>query len=154
MSLETVRVVAFVVVMLAAGCRPPPALPPVPSLGGPAWTELTSEHFTMWTDASPQRGRELLREMERLRQVVLGIGFPRAPAYGRSLVIAFRNAEEVGAFVPPQFSAYSWGGRGGIFQPIIVINANADQDDRRLVTHELVHVISYTVIRQPTSHAA
>ena len=138
-------ILGLVLVLVACGAPPVP-VPPVPSRGGPAWTELTSAHFTMWTDASPGRGRELLRQLEHLRQVVLGVAFPRAPAEGKSLVIAFRNAEEVGAYVPAQFTAYAWSGRGGIFQPLIVLNADPDVTDTRIVTHELAHIISYAVI--------
>ena len=57
-----------------AACRGP-AVPAVPSQGGPAWIELASEHFTVWTDASRGRGVEMIREMEHLRQVVRGVGF-------------------------------------------------------------------------------
>lgn len=68
-----------------------PALPPIPSKGGPMWTELESEHFTLWTDASLNRGHELIRQLEHLRQVVLAIGFGPGEPEGRSLVIAMRD---------------------------------------------------------------
>ena len=35
--------------------------------------ELTSEHFAVWTNAAPDRARTLVRTMENLRQVVLGV---------------------------------------------------------------------------------
>jgi hypothetical protein len=102
----------------------------------------------MWTNSSPNRGRELLREMEQLRQILLDVAFPRAQAKGRILVLAFRNADEVAAYVPRQFSAYSWSGRGGIYQPLIAVNADAEETDHRVLTHELTHVISYAVIEE------
>ena len=37
------------------------AVPPVRGKGGPAWTELTSQHFTVWTDGDPANVRELMR---------------------------------------------------------------------------------------------
>ena len=50
-------------------CRPPPAVPPLPSKGGPPWVEASSAHFTVWTDA-PDRAKGLVQTMERLREVV------------------------------------------------------------------------------------
>jgi len=84
--------------------------------------------------------------MEHLRQVVLGVGFSGAGVEGRSLVIALRDEEEVGVFVPSQFIAYAWSG-GAIRQPLIVIPANSQNDEAHVVTHELTHVISYNAIR-------
>ena len=118
----------------------------MPSAGGPAWTELTSEHFLVYTDASVARGHEIVREMEHLRQVVLGVAFPRAEVGGKIFVVAFRNSAEVAAFVPKQFNAMAFEGDGGIYQPMIVVNANADEDDRETLTHELTHVISFGAI--------
>src|SRR5262245_22427870 len=82
----SMRVTTVHVAMIAvlAGCAA--AVPQVPSQGGPAWRELTSEHFTVWSDADPGRARELVREMEHLRQVIVGVAFPGVPAGGRSLV--------------------------------------------------------------------
>jgi hypothetical protein len=121
-------------------------LPPVPGQGGPAWRELESEHFTMWTDTSPGRARELIREMEHQRQVVLGVGFASSHAEGRSFVIALRDPYEVGEFLPEQFAAYAYSG-GPLFQPTILLPAEGDRRQAHLVTHELTHVISYNVIR-------
>lgn len=127
-------------VVLAAACRGP-ALPALPSQGGPAWIELSSEHFTLWTDASRGRARTLIREMEHLRQVVIGVGFSGS-FEGKSFVIALRDADEVGVFVPEQFTAFAFYG-GALKQPGIVLAAD---DESTVVTHELVHVIAFNVI--------
>jgi hypothetical protein len=134
-----------VLVIAMAACRGP-ALPALPSQGGPAWVELESDHFTLWTDASPARGRQLIREMEHLRQIVLGVGFVNAAAEGRSFVIALRDGREVGEFATPAFAAYAWSG-GSYMQPVILLPADTDESDNYIVTHELAHVISYHVIR-------
>jgi hypothetical protein len=120
------------------------ALPAVPSKGGPAWIEVQSEHFTVWTDAPRARILKLVREMEHLRQVVLGVGFAGTRIEGRSFVLALRDGEEVGVFVPEQFVAFAFYG-GALRQPGIVLPADANEND--IVTHELVHVISFNVIR-------
>ena len=41
------------VAWFAAACGA--AVPPVPGKGGPAWHELTSPHFVVWTDADGKR---------------------------------------------------------------------------------------------------
>jgi hypothetical protein len=142
-----VRNAALALLVVVAACKPHgPALPAVPGKGGPAWLELQSAHFTLWTDASRERAHELIREMEHLRQVILGVGFTGADVEGRSLVLALRDAEEVGVFLPEQFVAFAFAG-GTARQPVIVLPADATGDDAPVVTHELTHVISYAAIR-------
>lgn len=136
------RVSRLVLLLALAACHGP-AVPAVPSQGGPTWRELESAHFTMWTDASRSRARTMIREMEHLRQVVLGVGFAGTQLEGKSFVLALRDGEEVGAFVPEQFVAFAFHG-GALRQPGIVLPA--DETDNDIVTHELVHVISFAVI--------
>src|SRR5262249_29645782 len=105
------------IVVVVVGCHAHgPALPTITGKGAsarpimhgngvPACLEPKSEPFTVVTDVSPARAQRLIREMEHLRQVVLGVGFNSANAEGRSLVLALRDAEEVGVFIPPQFVA-------------------------------------------------
>lgn len=137
--------VRIALVSMIAACHGP-ALPAIPGRGGPAWVELQSEHFTLWTDGSSSRGHRLIREMEHLRQVIHGVGFDSGRPDGRSLVIALRDSEEVGVFLPPQFTALASGG-GPIHQPMIILPADAQDDTAHVITHELTHVISFNVIR-------
>src|SRR5262249_11687552 len=115
--------------------------------GGPAWTELTSEHFTLWTDAPIGRARELMREMENLRQVVIGTAFRSVAGPGRSLVIALRD-DEVHGYIAPQFGAISSPPYGNpIRQGLILLPAESkNQADEITEAHELTHVISHAVI--------
>ena len=133
-----------IVGLLACGA----AMPPVPGKGGPAWIELTSEHFTVWTDGPPDRGRELIREMERLWQIVAGVVFPSVPASGRDLVIAFRDDDELTALsLTGEPRAYAIPAQPPLWQPMFVLSAfsNRDQEDRT-VAHELTHAISHAVV--------
>jgi hypothetical protein len=111
------------------------------------WRELTSEHFVVWTDASASRAPILMRTMENLRQVVLGVSFFKQEIPGKSFVIAFNDQSEVTPFVPPQFIARAWSGDNVLRQPVIVLAASALEDDRRIVTHELTHVVAFNVIQ-------
>lgn len=122
-----------------------PAIPAIPSQGGPAWFELQSEHFTLWSDGTKQQAHLLIKQMEHLRQVVLGVGFQSGNANGRNLVLALRDQQEVNAYIPPQFMAMANSG-GAIRQPMIVLPIDAPDGDLPVVTHELTHLISYNVI--------
>jgi hypothetical protein len=134
-------------VFVACACGA--AVPPVPSKGGPTWYELESEHFTLWTDSSLERGRGLIREMEDLRQVVIGVGFRGASGVGRSFVIALRDDDEVAAFMPGDFAAMASPAMSYIRQPMILLAAKSTRDpDHVVAAHELTHTISQAVIKK------
>src|SRR5262245_24202764 len=77
---------------VVAGCAA--TLPAVPGKGGPPWLELTSEHFTVLTDADQFTASGLMRQLEQVHQVLVGVAFPAA-ARGRILVFALRDDEEL-----------------------------------------------------------
>lgn len=132
---------ALVLVLALAACGP--AIPPLPGQGGPVWRELTSEHFTLWTDGSPQAARDLMRKMEDLRHAVIGIAFHGGGA-GRVLVIALRDEDEMRAFMPGDFKAIASDPDSNIHQPLIMLPIDTYDE---VVAHELTHTISQTVIR-------
>jgi hypothetical protein len=136
--------IAIAVASVACGA----AVPPVPGKGGPAWLELTTEHFVVWTDAGEPRGRELVQDIERLRQVVVGTAFPHASAMSKSFVIALRDDAETDAFVPGDFAALASPPNGNLLaQPVIVLSASSNVESAdRIAAHELVHAISHAVI--------
>ncbi len=136
--------------MLAAvGCGA--AIPPVPSQGGPPWRELTSEHFTVWTDGSREAGDALIQRMEDLRHAVIGIGFRAAAGPGRVFVLALRDRYEVSAYVGEGVGAVAVTSRGSLYQPFILLPVEtATQRQFEVAAHELTHSISHLVIaRQP-----
>jgi hypothetical protein len=110
------------------------------------WRELTSEHFDVWTNAALDRARVLVQTMEHLRQVVLGVSFFHGDVKGKSLVVAFQSIDEVHQYVEPQFIAHAWSGGNVVFEPVIVLAAESLENDRRIVTHELTHVIAFNAI--------
>jgi hypothetical protein len=130
--------------VFAVGCAA--ALPEVPSKGGPPWRELTTEHFTLWTDATAERGRDLVDEMEHVRSVVYGVAFPDLAVGGRTFAVAFRNQRESGNFTPPDHPAVTYSGTTmELRQPLMVFYADAHHDDQ-LVAHELTHAVSYSAV--------
>jgi hypothetical protein len=137
------RAAALAMVIAVAGCGG--AVPPLPSQGGPEWRELVTDHFTVWTDGSEQRGRELLREMERFRQIIAGVAFPGSRTELRDFVVVLRDDDELAAFSPtgePRPFAVTGS------EPMVVLSAysNLNPSDRAVV-HELTHAISSSVIQ-------
>src|SRR5512140_534398 len=122
--------------LLVAACGA--AIPPVPGKGGPAWIELTSPHFVVWTDTSEERGRELVNEMEHFRQVVMGTGFANVEGNAQVRVFALRDDAELHAFVPEQFAAMASPADGNVLrQAMIVLSADSNFNDSDLVeAHE------------------
>lgn len=133
-------VLSVVVGMVASGACGPRILP-VPGKGGPAWHELTSEHFTLWTNTDLAHARELIEKMERIHQVVDGFAFPSPSPNARGLAIAVRDDRELEA-AGGEARPYAWHARLPLGQPTIVFSA--ENSDSRTLTHELTHQIMYT----------
>jgi hypothetical protein len=141
------RVVVLVILALFPACAA--GLPATASRGGTRWIELTSEHFTVWTDAEPPRAQELVRKMEHLRHVVSRIAYPTSPTQGRSLVILLRNDQELRAFdFRGEARAYSSLAAPPLWQPVMVLSLTSGEDGDRLLAHELTHVVSSSVIHE------
>ncbi len=138
------RVEISQVLVVLAGCGA--AIPELPSKGGPAWTELTSDHFTLWTDAAIPQATALIQGMEDLREAETGVAFHGVSPVGRSFVIALADRDELHAFVPTQFEAYAATMEGAFSQPMIVLAAS-DDVTTGIAAHELTHVISHSVMR-------
>ena len=148
------RAISCVVPLLLASCFA--AVPAVPSLGGPKWTQLDSEHFTMWTDASEEQGRDQLTKMEHVRQILGAVAFHGVATGGHIFVISLRDIDELHAFTSDKLA--SWESPAAMaFRPTTspfrqsMIAIAADYQGRHEVdSHELTHAISYGVLhRQP-----
>jgi hypothetical protein len=123
------------------------AVPPVPGRGGPQWIELQSPHFTVWTDADPASVRESIDKMERLREVLVRVVFPTAPAAGRALVIAVRDDAELRAFsATGEPRAFAMAPQFPLWQPMMVLSAYSGRAHDVTTAHELTHVISFGVV--------
>jgi hypothetical protein len=138
--------VAVVMVVEFMACRAP--VPPVPGKGGPAWIEMTSPHFTIWTDADPDRAREIMVKMERLRVLLVYAVFPTAPAEGRDLAIVLRDNAELRAFsTTDQIRPFAARVQLPLWQPMIVLSASSERGELEVaLAHELVHAISSGII--------
>jgi len=128
---------------LCLGCGT--RFPAAPRDGGPPWTELTSEHFTVWTDADPARVSQLIREIERFHHVASVVAYPSSPSSGRALAIVVRNDGELSEVNNGgEARAFTHSAEWPLWQPIVVLSLTASQ--QRIVVHELVHLVSFAVI--------
>lgn len=144
---QAMRCVAVVAVVEFMACRTSP-VPPVPGKGGPPWIELTGPHFTIWTDAGPERAREIMFKMERLRVVLVHAMFPTAPEDGSDLAIVLRNDAELRALsTTGQTRPFAINMQFPLWQPMIVLSASGERGELEVaLAHELVHAISSGVI--------
>lgn len=117
-----------------------PAIPHLPSEGGPVWFEIRSEHFRLWTDDSIGRGRKLVRDLERRREVIAS-AMGKASSRATAFVISVRSARERAVYVPAEFVGVAYGPDNPTGQSGILINADYKDDDH-VVSHELAHVVS------------
>lgn len=126
-------------VALLVACGP--AIPPLPGRGGPAWLEVQSEYFTVWTDAPAKRAHELMRELE-LRRQLLVTAMKHAASKARAFVIALRSEREISEYLSGKAIAVAWDERNPTWQPGILLAADSE-DREHVVSHELTHVISF-----------
>jgi hypothetical protein len=129
--------------LLFGACR---VTPLVPGQGGPAWIELTSEHFVVWTDGDPEDGRALVRRMEHLRQIVFGVSVFNPTSNAKALVIALRSQRELRPYLPGNSAAFAWTPHYPLYLPGILLSIDHLEIDPIVVAHELTHVISYSAL--------
>jgi hypothetical protein len=87
--------------------------------------------------------------MEHMRSIVLGVAFPTVDSRRRTRVFAFADKNETGHYLDGFFAAETWGS-SPLFEPVIIMAADADENNQRLLTHELTHAITHQFVhRQP-----
>src|SRR5690349_12434351 len=70
------------------------SLPKTPKAGGPAWQEITTEHFVVDTDLAPDDAALIVRQLENLRKVMIEVVFGGEPEpTPRMRVLALRQDE-------------------------------------------------------------
>lgn len=131
-------------IALAAGCAAPFRSP---AQGGPAWRELTSEHFTLSTDLSGDDAQVAIRDLEEYRAALLATGWPgsREPD-GRLRVVILARERDWREFESEHNGFFT----EALFQPLIALRAGATDQTRLTIRHELTHHLSgFYVRRQP-----
>ncbi|ABS28570.1 hypothetical protein [Anaeromyxobacter sp. Fw109-5] len=146
------RALAACAVLSLAACAHAPRAPErfvCPARGGPAWSELTTDHFVVASDLRRADAATIARELESVRAWVIAALFEDAPEIpGRVRVVAFRSAAEFDEFAPPGLRAYFT--RSGIAEPVIVMPGALGPELRLVLAHELTHQVARHVYpRQP-----
>jgi hypothetical protein len=124
---------AIAILATAIGCA---SLPPCPAKGGPAWRELTSDHFVLRTDLSPREALETIRTLEDTRAAMLAgmwAGLVEPP--GKSTAIALASLEETSRFTGTTFNGMHL--RQPPFPATLIISPDPKQQET--AKHELAH---------------
>ena len=141
LACAVMRAGVMLAILIVAACSVHPKLP---SQGGPAWTELKSEHVTLWTDASPARGQELVRALERGQRIVTTV-MNRPPFDKRVFVIAL-GEREVESYTGVGYGGFAWRADNPTAEPGMMVSADM-RDLGRLANHELTHIISADIVK-------
>jgi hypothetical protein len=128
--------VLVLVLVLVAGCA---TVPPCPARGGPAWRELTSEHFVVRSDLEPDEVVEVVRTLEEIRAAMLTMWVGLLEPIGRTPVIAL-SSSELAAFAGFEFDGYYF--RRPPF-PGTVVAAGNTWKRSETVKHELAHELAH-----------
>lgn len=134
----------LLLMLLAVGCT---AIPPCPARGGPAWHGVTTPHFAIQTDASPEQASRLADELETLREALLVAAWRtrnQLPT-GRVLVLLVDGRFQWNEYFTPEV--------GGFFssrfdEPTIVLPTGAQVSANHAIKHELVHYLSQFYLRE------
>jgi len=130
------RSCAIAILATAMGCA---SLPPCPARGGPAWRELTSDHFVLRTDLSPREALETIRTLEDTRAAMLaGMWAGAAGPPGKSTAVALASLEETKRFTGTTFDGVHL--RRPPFPATLVISPDPKQQDT--AKHELAHELA------------
>jgi len=81
------------VIFALAGCAATMP-PPLPSKGGPRWIELSSDHFTLWTDLPDDEAHE------RIRDLLLAGSLPHDDSVEATKELCELTAEDPGIHLP------------------------------------------------------
>lgn len=113
----------------------------------PAWLEIHSQHFTLFTDVGDHDGRHLLDQLERMRWAFATM-FPRAnvdPA-APIMVVAVRNEKEFQSMEPAAYLAKGMAHLGGYFlkapdKNYILLRTDIDgPHPYSIIYHEYTHL--------------
>jgi hypothetical protein len=137
------------VALLSACASTKPHVFVCPAKGGPAWREVTTEHFVLQTDLGSAEAGRLARELEGMRAAVLLALFRSPPPIpGRVRVVAFRHPAEFHLFAPAGARAFFTS--SDLSEPLVALPAPYGSAHEAVLAHELAHYVANWVFpRQP-----
>jgi tetratricopeptide (TPR) repeat protein len=145
--------VLFCALALSTACAVRPPLT-CPERGGPLWSELSSEHLILKTDADPASARRILAELEGLYEALTCLmRRPRQAPSAKVEVVMFDRVEDLAALVGPERSS------AGFFaekldadfepEPIVVFPDDPRVGRATVFVHELAHRLLRERIASP-----
>lgn len=104
------------------------------------WSEYTSDHFTVHSDADSDDVAALIQEFELFRLVTLSVlGLPDGAEDDRLLIFVFGRGREYGRFRPSSnVAGYFY---HSIFGPRMIVASGNEDEIRYLLFHEYVHYL-------------
>ena len=120
-----------------------------PKRGGPAWTEWSSEHFTVRTDLDELEGRAFVVRLERSRAALLAAAWRGSPTPpGRVPVIVLRQRSELARFAHDSIRGFVTSDLIG--QRMMVVSDEGRREGEVVLRHEIAHLLAGAfLLRQP-----
>jgi tetratricopeptide (TPR) repeat protein len=105
-----------------------------------AWHELTSEHFTVFSDVPEDKARRAVADMELVRNALAELAWTTSKVdTARYQVVLLQSQEELREFAFKGLGGFATSDAFG--EPILVVTADQDVIDDTLFKHELTHLI-------------
>jgi tetratricopeptide (TPR) repeat protein len=125
-----------------------------PEKGGPAWTEVTSEHFVLETDLDPDAARKASAKLEEMFAALSDVGFASAQRPKLRIdFVYFRSHDDYAELAPKLSDAvFLPEGRHDFeARPFALIGGDFVQQTRESLQHELTHLfVHYYYPQVPT----
>lgn len=134
-----VGVAIFVIAAAASACIEAPR---VPSQGGHAWFEISTEHFVLHTDLDEDAARSAARDFEVAYLNLEQVAFPGYEHFGEGMdIILLRSAGEFHHFWPRDMAGFYLDRPPQDLEraPTMVLYGNLDGEARVVFLHELTH---------------
>ncbi|HTX77548.1 MAG TPA: tetratricopeptide repeat protein [Terracidiphilus sp.] len=121
-------------------------LPSPSRASAPQWVQVSSPHFTLYTDAGEKKGRHVLDQFERMRWVFRTL-FPNVKDPASPIVVfAMRDRQGFQALEPAAYLAKGQINLGGLFlkapdQNYVLVRLDAENEEHpfAVVYHEYTH---------------
>ncbi len=125
-----------------------------PEKGGPAWTAVTSEHFTLKSDLDQDDSERASAKLEEIFTALADFGFPSSQRPKLHIdVVYFRSHDDYAELAPKMTggSFFPEGRHDFEARPFVLIGGDFVQQTREALQHELAHLfVHYYYPQAPT----
>src|SRR5262249_34204562 len=137
---------------LGAGVAAASGAPSADAVPASSWTRVRTAHVELLTDASPETGRALGRELERFERTVSSLAPAPAEDVPPPVLYAFRDLDSFRPFLPEfrgrrqEVGGFAQVGEDGA---LAALDLTADDDRTGTAFHELSHLLLGRVLPPP-----